>query len=177
MDIQAILTAFFANTYTQADARRRLNLLDIVSEKISYKVGETRSFSDVLAEEKMSDTDRNVLVAFAKNVKLPTDPQTLKKVFTTVKEEILKRPVVTLTLAFEPSVEQIISYGKWFKENVNPKALMTIVFSANVVGGCSITWQGKQITYDLEYLLKAKRQEILTIVDKYTEIRKKERVI
>jgi F0F1-type ATP synthase delta subunit len=177
MDIQAIVTAFFANTYTQADARRRLNTLDVVGEQISYKPGQTRSFTELLTSEKISESDRAVLLQFVKNVKLPNSPQDVKKIFLAIKEEIMKRPVVTLTVAFEPSSEQIISYGKWFKENVNPKALMTIVFSASVIGGCSITWQGKEITYDLEYLLKAKRAEILAVVDKYAEIRKKERVI
>jgi hypothetical protein len=125
----------------------------------------------------MSDEDRACLIKFLSSVRLPTSSIELKKVFSALREEILKRPVVTLTVAFEPSREQIISYGEWFRTDVHPKALVTIVFSAQVVGGCSITWQGKQVTYDLEYLLKARKNDILAVVEKYVTQSKKEKVI
>ena len=177
MDLQSIYTAFFASTYTQADARRRLNILDIVVEDATYKTGVEKTMQQLLSEKTMSDSDRKILTDFLKSVKLPANTQDIKKMFIGLKEEILKRPVVTLTLAFEPTPEQILSYGEWFRKNVNPRSLLTIVFSAAVVGGCSITWQGKQVTYDLEYLLKAKRNEILAVVDKYVAIKSKEKII
>ncbi len=177
MDLESIYTGFFFSTYAQADARRRLNILDIVFEEATYKTGEKHSPIELLKSKQMSEEDRAVLMNFVSSVKLPASTTELKKVFTGLKEEILRRPVVTLTVAFEPTREQIVAYGQWFRTNVNPKALLTVVFSAHVVGGCSITYQGKQVTYDLEYLLKTKRNDILKVVDKYAAIARKEKVI
>jgi hypothetical protein len=177
MDLENIYTGFFSSTYTQADARRRLNILDIVFEESSYRTGVQSSPLELLKTKQMSEEDRLVLVNFLSSAKLPQNTTDLKKIFTGLKEEILRRPVATLTLPFEPTTEQISSYGKWFRENVHPKALLTIVFSARVIGGCAITWQGKEVTYDLEYLLKAKRNSILAVVDAYVEKVKHEKVI
>lgn len=177
MELASVYTTFFASTYTQADARRRLNILDIIVENATYKTGEKKTIQELLSATKMNELDRKILIDFLAKVKLPAQTQDLKKFFTGLKEEILKRPVVTLTLAFEPTQEQIVSYGEWFRKNINPACLLTIVFSATVLGGCSITWQGKQVTYDLQYILKARRKEILTVVEKYVQIKKKEKVI
>lgn len=177
MDTQKYSDMFFSGTFTQADARRRLNILDMVVEEATYKTGEKKSVEELLKTSRMNEEDRVILLGFISKTPLPTTSQDLKKLFMALKEEILKRPVVTLTIAFEPTAEQIIRLGEWFRTNVHKDALLTIVFSAAVVGGCSITWQGKQVTYDLEYLIKAKRKEILAIVDRYVEVKKKEKVI
>lgn len=177
MDIDSYINAFFLSTYSQADARRRLNVLETAIENSLYGQGKAQDVVSVLAKTESSPMDQQSLQLFITKAKLPNDPAMIKKILTGIREAILNRPVVTMTLAFEPTPEQVVAYGQWFRTNVNPQILLTFLFSAAVVGGCSIAWQGKQVTYDLEYMMHQKRDEILGVLDKYVEVKKKERII
>jgi hypothetical protein len=177
MELDSYIDAFFTTTYSQADARRRLNLLETAIEQSLFGQANARELQSVLAESSVSEFDKQSLTSFVTKSKLPADPVVLKKIITGIRDAILARPVVTLTLSLEPSPEQVTMYGVWFRKNVNPKILMTFLFSANVIGGCSIAWQGKQVTYDLAYMIKQKRNEILAVMDKYVLIKKRERII
>lgn len=169
--------AFFTTTYTQADARRRVNLLELAVEKALYTKGDTDSLEKVVNRLEMNPEDRVVIKKFVLHKDIPKDPQGLKDLLAAIKAAIMQRPVVTLTVSFEPTAEQITAYGEWFRANLDEQVLVSVVFSAAVVGGCAITWKGKQITYDLEYLIRAKRKEILDVVEKFVKVKKHERVI
>jgi hypothetical protein len=177
MDTDQLSSAFLAGTYTQADARRRINILEVLLEKSLYGQQEAMPLATVLTTADMKDTDRASLVNFINRVKLPKDHTALKKIITSLKDGVNTCPVATLTVSFEPSPEQITEYGEWFRKNVNPNVLLTFIYSAAVVGGCSVAWQGKQVTYDLEYLIKQKRAEIISVVNSYVEKKRKERII
>ena len=177
MDTDQLSKTFFSTTYTQADARRRLNIFEVALEESMYGQAAAKPLLDVIGTKTMAEADRVSLMSFIQTAKLPKDHTALKKIMTGLKEAILARPVVTLTISFEPTSSQIVEYGEWFRKNVNPSVLLTFVFSAAVVGGCSVTWQGKQVTYDLEYLIKQKRDQIIDVVNSFVETKKKERVI
>ena len=86
MDLESIYTGFFSSTYTQADARRRLNFLDIVFEESSYKTDLKMTPVELLKTKQMNEEDRNVLVNFLNSFKLPAKSLDLKNFFTGLKE-------------------------------------------------------------------------------------------
>jgi hypothetical protein len=172
-----IIQAFFHQTFSQADARRRVALLEMAVEKALYTQGVQKSIADVVGELSRQPVDTAALTAFLASVTLPKDTTDMKKLMEAIREAILTRPSVVLAVPFDPTPEQTSAYGTWFRANVQPDILLNINFDASVVGGCSITWQGKQVTYDLEYLIKQKRNEIVAVVDQFVEKKRKEVVI
>ncbi len=171
------LTAFFKTTFTQADARRRIGLLEQGIEQTVYTQGVTKTLEQVVTELAKQKEDAQAVVQFLSAVKLPSDTTLLKKMLAGLRDAVVSKTAVILAIPFEPTAEQIVAYGEWFRVNVSPDVLISIVFDASVVGGCSITWQGKQVTYDLEYLIKQKRNEIVAVVDQFVEKKRREKVI
>lgn len=168
---------FFHTTYTQADARRRITLLEGVLEQAIYAKGSGKTVDMLVNELGKTPEDRDAVGKFLRSSVIPNDPTSIKDFLAMLRDAILKRPVVNLSLPFEPAPDQIVAYGEWFRSNVDPNVLISVLFDASVVGGCSITWQGKQVTYDLEYLIRQKRTEVVKVVDEWVEKKKKERVI
>lgn len=164
-------------TYTQADARRRLNTLEIALEESLYGAQTAKPLVSIITTKDMPDTDRTALMNFISSAKLPKDHTAMKKIISSLRDAINSCPVATLTVSFAPTAEQIVAYGEWFRKNVHAHVLITFVFSAAVVGGCSVSWQGKQVTYDLEYLIKQKRSEIVAVVNSFVEKKRKEVII
>jgi hypothetical protein len=171
------LTAFFKTTYSQADARRRIGLLEQAIEQTVYTQGSKKSIETVVNELAKQKEDAQAVLSFLSSIKLPSDTTLLKKLLAGLRDAVISRPVAILAVPFEPTPEQIVSYGEWFRTNVSPDVLLSITFDASVVGGCSITWGGKQVTYDLEYLIKQKRSEIVAVVDQFVEKKRHEKVI
>jgi hypothetical protein len=171
------LTAFFQTTYTQADARRRIGVLENAIEQAVYTQGAGKTIEGAVKELSKNEEDKDALLAFLAAVKLPQDSTLLKKFLASLRDAVIARPVAILAIPFEPTPKQIVEYGTWFRENVSPDVLLSIAFDASVVGGCSITWGGKQVIYDLEYIIKQKRTEIVAVVDQFVEKKRKERVI
>lgn len=171
------LTAFFQTTYSQADARRRIGILEAAIEQTVYTQGSGKTLEGMVSELSKNKEDKEALLSFLSAVKLPKDSTTLKKFLAGLRDAVIAKPAVILAVPFEPTAEQIIAYGQWFRTNVGPDVLLSISFDASVVGGCSITWGGKQVTYDLEYLIKQKRNEIVAVVDQFVEKKRHERVI
>lgn len=171
------LTAFFKTTFTQADARRRIGLLEQAIEQAVYTQGSQKTIESVVGELSKHKEDQEALLQFLASVKLPKDTTVLKKLLAGLRDAVISRPVAILAIPFEATPEQIVSYGEWFRTNVSPDVLISLTFDASVVGGCSITWQGKQVIYDLEYLIKQKRNEIVAVVDRFVAEKRHEKVI
>lgn len=168
---------FFQSTYTQADARRRMTLLETVLEQIVYAKGQGKTIDILVQEYAKTPEDKTAVGMFLRSNSIPTDPTAIRDFLVLLRDSLLRLPTVTLSLPFEPSPDQVVAYGKWFRTNVSTDTMLSLLMDASVVGGCSITWQGRKITYDLEYLMKQKRNDIIAVVDKYVDIKKKEKVI
>lgn len=172
-----IIDQFYQQTFSQAEARRRISILEQAIEQAVYTQGAQITLEAAIQAHSSVESDTQVLIAFVRHASLPKDSSEIKKMISNLRDSVLTRPVVVLAVPFEPTTEQVAEYGKWFRTNVKEDILLNINFDASVVGGCSITWQGKQVTYDLEYLIKQKRKEIVNVVDQFVEKKKKEVVI
>lgn len=172
-----LIGLFFQHTFTQTDARRRIGTLEQVLEQALFVQGKGKTVQQLVSELSKTPEDAQALTMFLGSIQLPTETSQVKKILEQLRLAVVERPSVVLAVPFEPTQEQIGAYGEWFRTHVHKDIVLNIHMDASVVGGCSITWQGKQVTYDLAYLIKQKRSEIVAVVDKFVEIKKKEVVI
>jgi len=58
-------------------------------------------------------------------------------------KEIKERPVVELTLSFEPSEKSLRKIGVWIEQNIEKNVLIDIRVDTGIVGGAVVEYNGK----------------------------------
>lgn len=74
---------------------------------------------------------------------LPQDNESKKEELRKIKEELLKLPVVNLTIAGDLTSEEIEEISDDLRTNVNAGIILDIQRDSLIVGGALITYQGK----------------------------------
>ena len=68
-------------------------------------------------------------------------------------------PVITLTVAFEPEEQTLESISEWFLVNMNMQMLFSIIIDRNVVGGATITYNGKFFDFSIKPIFERTLKE------------------
>lgn len=172
MNTQQICEAFFSDTFTQADARRRLRALETI---VSYIQSHHHISSEQIATLDLRPDDRSFLASLLSSLPKSIGAHDLNDILASLAHEVSRRPVCALTVAFEPTSDQARLFGTWIRSQVDPRALLSIVVSPEIVGGCVIAWQGREVSYTLSSLLEASKKDILESIERYSIEYKQER--
>lgn len=79
-----------------------------------------------------------------------------------LKESIPTLPVVSLTIAFEPTQETLQSLAQWFVFTIKKNVLFDIQIDINLIAGAKITYNGKFKDYSIKPAFDALVQKVLT---------------
>lgn len=173
MDTQQICEAFFSDTFTQADARRRLRALETI---VSYIQSHQNISSEHIAQLDVRPDDRSFLVSFLSSLPKSMDAHELSDMLASVTHEVSYRPVCRLTVAFEPTNDHARLFGEWIRSHVDLRALLSLVVSPDIVGGCVIAWQGREVSYTISSLLEANKRDIMESIQRHSIQYNQERV-
>ncbi len=67
-----------------------------------------------------------------------------------------------LTLAYEPTRTNILTFSNWTKKNVAEDVILDINVDQRIVGGAQIVWNGKYQDYSLTEIVYADLQRLLS---------------
>ncbi len=73
----------------------------------------------------------------------------LQDFFKKIQEGLSNIPVVSLTVAFEPSEETLRTFSQWFVSNINKQVLFDIHIDPSIIAGVQITYNGKFKDYSI----------------------------
>jgi len=77
------------------------------------------------------------------------------------KLEIENLRVLRLTLAYEPSRINIVTYADWIKKTVGADVILDVTVDPKLVAGAQIIWNGKYQDYSLTKTVYAELQRLL----------------
>lgn len=84
----------------------------------------------------------------------------IKEFLTKLSDHIAKLPVLSLTIAFEPTQKTLKTFSDWFIQQQHTQMLFDVQVDQTLIGGTIINYQG----YHADYSIKQSFQKILTDV-------------
>ncbi len=137
------LSDFFITKAQANDFATRLNaIVDMMyttnfdlEKALMHELGihKKDAFMKLLRENKMSDASHSAMQDFLKKMQ----------------ETITSLPVVSLTIAFEPSEETLKALSQWFLTTRNKQVLFDILTDEKLIAGAIITSNGKFKDYSI----------------------------
>lgn len=85
----------------------------------------------------------------------PESNTDLKEFFQTIQKQIASLPLLTLTLAFEPTEQTLKTLSEWFLLNLKKQVLFDITVDQKLIGGATITYNGKYQDYSIRPKVEA----------------------
>ena len=130
-----------------------------------FKTG-NKNIDEVLGKtvgESTADTLRKII---KKNKIDSLDYSSLDKLLNNLKEELKKIKVLKISLAIDPSKEQIEHIFNWVKENLGEGIILDIDKDESILGGAVISFNGQYKDFSLkralEKIFKNKKAEIMS---------------
>jgi len=130
-----------------------------------FKTG-NKNIDEVLGKtvgESTADTLRKII---KKNKIDSLDYSSLDKLLNNLKEELKKIKVLKISLAIDPSKEQIEHIFNWVKENLGEGIILDIDKDESMLGGAVISFNGQYKDFSLkralEKIFKNKKAEIMS---------------
>lgn len=187
-----IAVKILEKTYTKNQALRRLRLIkDFINFKFFSHTGEKKDLLAVLESfdkvhlsvteaEKLKNNEtfskyrtRVQDIEFLRNLGeeffglfRATD---LDQQFTELEKVINQTKSFQLYLPIEIPDEEIDRLGRWFKDNAGVNCLMELEYDPNLIGGCSISFNGVIKDYSLSQRLKQSKEEIIQTLASYRQ--------
>lgn len=119
-------------------------------------------------EEKLntvfSPHQKTVFVKLAKRHNLSLKVNELKTLSTIIQDTIHNMPRLGMTIAFDPTVEQVENIADWLFINCKKAFLLDITVNPHIIGGAIVGTNGKYRDYSLRKkleILQASKFEIL----------------
>lgn len=103
------------------------------------------AFMKLLRENKIQETSISALTAFLKKIQ----------------EATMTLPLVTLTIAFEPTEETLKAFSQWFVFTLKKQVIFDISVDRTLVAGATITTNGKFKDYSLRLAFEKVIQQSL----------------
>ncbi len=77
------------------------------------------------------------------------------------KKELDTLRIFKLTLAYEPTRINILTYANWIKKTVGADVILDVTVDPKLVAGAQIVWNGKYQDYSLTEIVYAELQRLL----------------
>jgi F0F1-type ATP synthase delta subunit len=153
---QLDLSDFFM---TKAQANDFSIRLSAISENI-YK---TNFDLEKALMEQFGIKKKDKFIAYLRNNKVDlASTSALKETLAKIQETISTLSVISLTIAIEPNEQIIKAISNWFSLNIDSQVLFDIQVDSNIVAGCTMTYNGKCLTFSVKHILDEVMQETLT---------------
>ncbi len=156
----------FSNTYTYSDFYRRFYLLKEFIENFIYKGNENEgsimdSLEKFFSEKEISYENKEAMKEWGESFFSELiNSGNVYKVFDQIEEDFKKAPLFMLQVPVKFSEKDVFMFGKWFRENINEKAFITVNVDPDISAGCLFSWKSNQYDMSFNRLYKDKHREI-----------------
>lgn len=118
---------------------------------ISAKIYETNFNLEKLLIEHfgMQKTEKFLILLRENKVQLQANTS-LKEFLTKLQETVSQFPVLTLTVAFEPTEQTLQSLSEWFIINFKKQILFEISVDPQLIAGAAITYKGNYLDFSIK---------------------------
>lgn len=150
-----LFEAILSNTYTYTDFYHRLSVLRHFSEYLLYirEDGETSvsdRFERFCAKENIVSDDVDVFrewgEGFFREIYYARD---IYKTLDQIEERFNESPIFVLQVPVKLPKDDVRSFGRWVRDNVDRRAFLKIKLDSNIKAGCMFGWKDEQ--YDMSF--------------------------
>jgi hypothetical protein len=163
-----IISTMLQNTYTTDDLVERLGLMRKYYNKRLFTESENVTLREVIAGDCEEHTLQALEYWVAVFTKENIQPLVIFETLDSVQEDLGGVPSVLLYVPIRFTPVQIESFGKWFRENVQPNILLSLHIDPRATGGCSFVWKNTFYDFSLKYFIDKQRDDIVTMFNKYS---------
>ncbi|MEK7533913.1 MAG: F0F1 ATP synthase subunit delta [Patescibacteria group bacterium] len=130
---------------------------------------ETNAFDNALKSIRL-EVSQIIIDEFLNKESQSVNKEMVKYFLTELKKRLQKLRIIKLSLAFSPSNYSIDRIYDWIAKNVGDEYILDIQVDKSILGGITISFEGKYIDLSLKKRLdevfKNKRQEIISSLSK-----------
>jgi F0F1-type ATP synthase delta subunit len=135
--------------------RDQANDFSIRLSTISEKIYQNNFDLDKTLSEQFGLKKKDALIAFLRTNKVNAQsPSELNSFFNTLIDKISELPVLSISIAFNPTEETLRMLSEWFLLNRKSQVLFEIIVNPDLIAGCTISFNGKYIDYSIKPMFK-----------------------
>jgi len=156
-DQVTLLQAICATTYTVADMRRRLGLLQEGAEVALFN----NQTTDVAAAIKTAITNRGkesdvvVMMEWEDAMFAQFTASNIRKRITALQQAVDALPIMTLYIPVAFPKKDLAAMAMWCREECAPQLLFDVRIDPKVAGGCAFVWNGTY--HDFSFTAQSKK--------------------
>ncbi len=165
-----IISIILKNTYTGDDLVSRLALMRKYYESVLYSGEFSQQANMVPVQEVLrGPVDDNTLLALTEwrdeFAKIGIQPIVVYEALDAVEEEVTALPNATLYVPIRFKNEHIVTFGTWFRSNVQPNLMLNIRVDPATAGGCALVWNNVYYDFSFKYFVMKHRDMIVRVFD------------
>lgn len=164
------LSAILENTFTVADARRRLDIAQTFFEHERFGTGSTAGV-DRLREfyKNAPDTSSDVeaIAAWGEEFFLSLSGGNFYGKLREIKSAIDRLPVVTIYVPIAFTNDLLARLGQWCRKNIRPEILLDVRVNPETIGGCGVAYGSAFQDLSFKHFAEASRPAITKLVHSY----------
>lgn len=118
---------------------------------ITERIYETNFNLEAVVQQHLGIQKKDSFLRLLRENNISQDSPELLKAFLTKLQDIVSTlPVLSLTLAFEPTEETLKVFSEWFLLNVKRQVLFTITIDPTLIAGAVISFNGKHVNFSIK---------------------------
>ncbi len=166
MDNKKIIDIILQDTYTKADAIRRLRILRMMLETKLFS--QESSIDQKIKNLNISDEDASIVKNWLQKCDSLFNQENVYKLLNNISISIDKLPNIIFYIAQNIQDPKYLSkITAWVREFVSRDALIDLKIDPKKVGGLAFVQKGIIQDYSLAYFMKQKKHNILDMIGTY----------
>ena len=150
-----MLASILSNTFTTADAYKRLLVLEDVLQHALYG-GDHHS--DIL-ELLRARADAKAIAEWGTQVFDSFTKETLAEDMQELKDAIGRLPTLTVYTPVVFEQKHLETIGSWCREHIDTQILLDVRVDPQASGGCMFVWRDTLYDFSLQYFMKQRASE------------------
>lgn len=154
------LSYFFKTKLQAGDFSTRL-------ATISQQIYETHFSLETALVDAFGMQKKDKFIVLLRDNAVNTDsPTALKEFLDKLQEKIAALPVLSLTIAFEPKEQTLITISEWFLLHMKRQVLFETITDPQLIAGAAITFNGKFLDFSVKSKFEGILNSIVKPIDK-----------
>jgi hypothetical protein len=163
-----ILQKILAHTFTKADFYRGIDALQEALEHSFFSGDGQGNASEVVTYLfAKQDPSASRVEKWGDAVVSAFNRDNLYDRIGDLKTKVEELPTLVLYVPVALEDHEIESIGGWFRDSVNPNAILDVIVDTDALGGCMFAWKGVFYDFSLNHFLKEKRGDIRALINAY----------
>jgi len=156
-DQALLLETLCATTYTVADMRRRLGLLQEGAEVALFNNQTTDTVAAIKAavSERGKEGDVAAMVEWTDDVFAQFTASNIRERITALQQAVAALPIMTLYIPVAFPAKDLAAMATWCREACAPQLLFDVRINPRMAGGCAFVWNDTY--HDFSFVAQSKK--------------------